>query len=281
MGLLTSISAVFRTHPQRFSGTSAKPWLIVNQDGVDRINRPIISIGAVGSLQRGQCFYYYHSLRENSEEEVRDDRIGSGDLYVRVATTSKDLWRPELVFVWGRSQEKGTIPLALERLEAPLELSEDPAEGLVSVPIRRVTRGKRDTMVHRLLMVLVTYDAPYAGTDDPLWLRVTTADGVATHQIITDTPQTDLEINSANIYELSVERPFTRADLMAEGAEVRLGIHGSDKWVPKKIFIMGLDQPEGRPERVVPLVRAHDPGPLSTDPTEGAPSLKLPLDAAE
>jgi hypothetical protein len=281
MGLFKSISAVFRTHSQRFSGTSAKPWLIVNQDGIDRVNRPVISIGAVGSLQRGQCFYFYHSLRENSEDELRDDRIGPGDLYCRVATTSKDLWRPELVFVWGRSQELGTIPLALERLEAPLELSEDPREGLISVPIRRVAPGKRDTVVRRLLVILVTYDAPYAGTDDPLWLRVQTAEGVATHEMITDTPQTDLEINSANAYELPVERPFTRADLMAEGAEVRLGIHGSDKWVPKKIFIMGLDQPRGRPERVVPLVRAHDPGPLSADPTEGAPSLRLPLDEVD
>ena len=277
MGLFTAVSAAFRTGTPRFSGTSARPWLVINQSGMDCVNRSIFAQGAIGSLNRGQCFYYYESLQEGAGSDLRDDLLGPGDLYVRLVTTSSDLWRPELVLVWGKSKEKGTIPLALE-LDANIELSVDPAEGVISAPIRRVMPGKRDTAIRRLLLIVVTYDAPYAGTDDPIYLRVATAEGTVVHEVITDTPQTDLEINSANIYELPVERPFTRAELQAEGGAIRLGIHGSDKWVPKKVFLMGLDHPTGQPERVVPLVQVYDPGPLSTDPTEGIPSIDLPLD---
>jgi hypothetical protein len=49
-------------------------------------------------------------------------------------------------------------------------------------------------------------------------------------------------------------------------------------WVPKKIFLFGLDARDEPPGRVVPLVRLYDPGPLSVSPTEGVSALALPLE---
>lgn len=274
MGLLTSVSAAVRTRNRRRSGTRAGPWIIINQDGSDRLSESLLVPESVGSLRRGECLYYFQPLPAGDLGDLHDDRIGPGDLYVRLAMTSSDVWEPDLILVWGRSKEKGVIPLAME-VDPPFALSADGRKGLVSMPIPRVEFGAADLPIQRLLLVVVTYDAPYAGTDDPIWLRVLTPSGRAVYHVVTDTPQTDLEINTANIYEIPVERAFTKADL--EGGEITLGILGSDKWVPKKINLFGLDDPRARPKRVVPLVRLRDPGPLSADPKEGVPTISLPI----
>lgn len=277
MGSFKSISAVVRTSPKRFSGTFGKPWILVNQDGVDRLQCTLLGPGAVGSMHRGQTLYCYRSFRPEEGIEIEDDLVRPDQLYMRLGTTSTDMWRPELIFVWGWSMERGTVPLALE-VGAELELSADRREGVISKQIRRVEPGDRRTAIRELLLVLVTYNAPYSGTDDPIWLRVVVGDEVAVDHVITDTPQIDLEINTSNVYRVPVERPFTRAELEAGPSEMRLGIQGSDMWVPKKIFLFGLDA-SGEPARqVVPLVRLYDPGPLSISPTEGVSALTLPLE---
>jgi hypothetical protein len=69
------------------------------------------------------------------------------------------------------------------------------------------------------------------------------------------------------------------AELASSAAgEIRMGIHGSDKWVPKRVLLFGLDEESVAPHHVVPLVRLSDPGPLSADPREGVPSVVLTLD---
>ena len=86
-------------------------------------------------------------------------------------------------------------------------------------------------------------------------------------------------IDTANIYELPVDVPFTKDDLIcSDSGEMCLGIHGSDKWVPKRVLLFGLDEASGAPHAVVPLVRLSDPGPLSADATEGVPSIVLTVD---
>jgi len=278
MSLFTSISAAIRTRHGRFSGTSARPRLVVNQAGVDCLNNAMLSTGTVGSVRRGESLYFYQPLPVEGGNDLRDDVLGPDDLYIRLSTTSSDMWEPELGIVWGSSKAKGTVPLAME-VDVPYKLSSDPKEGLVSAPLKRVIMGTDDTLIHRLLAVFVTYDAPYAGTDDSVSLRVTTSQGKVANYVISDTPQTDLEIDTANIYEIPVERPFRRSELRdSASAEMKLTIHGSDKWVPKKIFLFGLDHAEERPEHVVALTKMYDPGPLSADPTEGVPSLILPVE---
>jgi hypothetical protein len=277
MGRFTSISAAILTRHGRFSGTSGRPWLIVSQAGTDQLNKVMLSTDTVGSVRRGECIYYYQPLPAEGGGELSDELTGPGDLYVRLATTSSDLWEPELAIVWGTSKKRGTVPLALD-LDLRGGLSTNPREGAVSLPVRRVREGDDDTTIHRLLLVIVTYDAPYAGTDDPILLRVTTQAGMAVDHVVTDTPQTDLEIDTSNVYSIPVDEPFRRGELRdAKPTEIRLTILGTDKWVPKKMFLFGLDHPSGAPESVVTLVRSHDPGPLSADPTEGVPSLYLPL----
>jgi hypothetical protein len=277
MGSFTSVSAAVRTRHGRFSGTSARPWIIVNQSGVDLLNTPMLSSGTVGRVQRGESLYYYQPLSGEGRLSGTGGRIGAEDMYVRLATTSSDKWEPELAIVWATSKEKGTVPLAIET-DMPYRLSTNLREGCVSAPIRRARLGDDETTIERLLLVVVTYDAPYAGTDDPVSLRLTTCDATPVDYVITDTPQTDLEIDTANIYEIPVDLPFNRGQLRGTGDEqIRLTIHGSDKWVPKKLFLFGLDHPTERPATVVPLAKLRDPGPLSADPAEGVPSITLPV----
>ena len=278
MGLITSVAAAVRTHQRRFSGTKGRPWMVVNQEGVDRVNQAMWSPESVGSLQRAQSYYYFQRLPTEGTGELHDDAIGPGDLYVRFATNTNDLWEPELAIVWARSKEKGLIPLAME-MDLAQGLSGNSQEGVVSIPVQRVEMGADDWEIRRMLLVVVTYDAPYSGTDDPIWLRVHTDAGRVAYHVITDTPQTDLEINTANIYEVPVDEPFTRAQLKeSEAGEITLGILGSDKWVPKKIVLFGLDHPTESPRYVVPLVQMYEPGPLSADPTEGVPAITLSLE---
>lgn len=277
MGKFTSICAAVRTSDERFSGTRKRPWLIINQGGIDRVNREMLSLETVGSFKRGESLYYYQSLPAEDLGELRDDQVGPGDLYVRLVNASTNLWRPQLVFIWARSRERGIMPLALET-DMSRGLSGARHEGTLSGPVRRVSAGGDEMPIRRLLMIVLTYDAPYAGTDDPIFLRVSTPEGTVVNHEVTDTPQTDLEMNTANIYWLPVEHPFTRAELRGEGSEVRLGILGSDKWAPKKVYIFGVDRISERPESVVSLARIIEPGPLSVDPSEGVPSVRLSVE---
>ncbi|UCC83315.1 MAG: hypothetical protein JSW46_20585 [Gemmatimonadota bacterium] len=278
MGAFTSITAAVRTRTGRKSGTSAFARLMIIQHGRALLDREMKSAETVGSLRRKECLYYFEALPPEAAENLTDELIGPDDLQVRLGFDEIGSWEPELALVWARSRGKGTIPLALD-MGLTGTLSGDERVGVPSIDVRRVAVGAGDTLIRRLLLVVVTYDAPYAGTDDPIWVRVRTAAGVAAHHVVTDTPQTDLEIDTANIYELPVEVPFTKDDLAhSDNGEIRLGIHGSDKWVPKRVLLFGLDDASGAPRSVVSLVRLSDPGPLSADPTEGVPSIVLALD---
>jgi hypothetical protein len=278
MGAFTSISAAIRTRTGRKSGTSASARLIIIQRGRDLLDRELRSAETVGSLRRSECLYYFEALPLEGVEDLSDDLVGPEQLQVRLGFDQLGTWEPELALIWARSRDKGTIPLALD-MRMTARLSGDERVGVPSTDVRRVVAGADDTLIRRMLLVVVTYDAPYAGTDDPIWVRVNTAAGVVAHHIVTDTPQTDLEIDTANIYEMPVDVPFTKQDVASsDSGEIRLGIHGSDKWVPKRVLLFGLDEPSGAPHTVVPLVRLSDPGPLSVDPTEGVPSIVLALD---
>lgn len=275
MGRFNCVCAVVRTRNRRGSGTRRWPRLVINQGGTDGVNRLMRSPQSVGSLKRGESFYYYQALPSEGEEGLRDDLIGPRDLYVRLTLTAGS-WEPELVFVWAMSRGRGMIPLAVDLDVSGAVGGGD--EDAASLPIPRVFLGTDDTPIRRLLLTVVTYDAPYAGTDDPIWLRISDAERRVVDGVITDTPQTDLEIDTPNVYEIAPLEPFTRRQLVANDAgRIELGIQGSDKWIPKRIYLFGLDSPSPRPKHVVPLARLSDPGPLSADPTEGFPAIRLPL----
>jgi hypothetical protein len=226
MGAFTSISAAIRTRTGRKSGASAPARLTVIQRGRDVLDREMKSVETVGSLRRSECLYYFEALPLEGVENLSDDLVGPADLQVRLGYDGIGSWEPELALVWARSRERGTIPLALD-MKLTGTLSGDERVGVPSIDVRRIYAGAGDTYVRRLLLVVVTYDAPYAGTDDPIWVRIKTDVGVVAHHVVTDTPQTDLEIDTANIYEMPVRVPFTKDDLArSDAGEIRLGIHG-------------------------------------------------------
>ncbi|HEX8874468.1 MAG TPA: hypothetical protein VF780_07530, partial [Nitrosospira sp.] len=151
-------------------------------------------------------------------------------------------------------------------------LSTDPGEGKLSFAPSRVQLGAPAMIIRRLLMLLLTADKDNADTDDDIELQITAADGrVVVDHVFPDTSQDDLERAQANYYFVPVDIPFTRSELNADS--IRLSIKGDDAWIPARLFLFGLSEPEGGqpPEFAVPLVHLPDwpLGTLSTDPGEG------------
>jgi hypothetical protein len=66
---------------------------------------------------------------------------------------------------------------------------------------------------------------------------------------------------------------------MVANGSIRLSILGTDAWLPKTVFVFGLDTASGRPNEVVTLasVPEWELGWLSTDPSEGSASVLLQL----
>jgi hypothetical protein len=60
---------------------------------------------------------------------------------------------------------------------------------------------------------------------------------------------------------------------------MKLRILGTDAIRPTQVFLFGLDTPTGRPNQVVELVSlmSWETDWLSTDSSEGVPSVDLPL----
>ena len=115
-------------------------------------------------------------------------------------------------------------------------------------------------------------------TNSPIELQITAGGNLVLSQKIPDTTQDDEEQYTANWYFFNTA-PFTRGDVLSNG-EIRLkNILGTDAWVPKTLFVFGLDTPEGRPNEVVPLVAIPNwaLGTLSSDEDEGKPSIPLPV----
>jgi hypothetical protein len=117
-----------------------------------------------------------------------------------------------------------------------------------------------------------------ATTDSPVHVRITNQDGsLVVDHTIPDTPQEDFEHFKGNVYFIPVISPFRRSQLT--DASVELSIQGDDAWLPRVVILFGLDTGSGQPNEIVPLVHIHPwPfGALSTDLSEGVPSVILPL----
>ena len=72
------------------------------------------------------------------------------------------------------------------------------------------------------------------------------------NQVIGDTLQDDRFEKSDNWYTLDVT-PFNKRNVMSNGG-ITLSIIGEDAWLPRRLFLFGLDTAEGRPSEIVPLV---------------------------
>jgi hypothetical protein len=196
---------------------------------------------------------------------------------VRVGLRGDDAWAPKHVMVIGRAQPDFTpgriLALAMET-DIERWLSADSDEGPLTMPVRRVGAGTSSTVIRRVLLLVYTDRASDVDTESDIKLQI-----AASGQLMLDQKLThDFNRVRAYWHFLEVERPFTRADVASKGA-IHLSILGTDAWLPMTVFVFGLDTEEGRPGEVVTLsaIPKWDLGWLSTDSSEGAASVPLPI----
>jgi hypothetical protein len=142
------------------------------------------------------------------------------------------------------------------------------------MPVRRVGEGGADMVIRRVLMLVYTDRGSDIDTESDIKLQI-----AASGQLMLDRKITH-DLNQVRAYWefLSVEQPFTRADVASKGG-IRLSILGTDAWLPRTVFLFGLDTDEGRPNQMVTLsaIPKWELGWLSTDASEGSASVALPI----
>ena len=271
------------------SGTDSSIVLIINEGGepVDAVHFTLPDT-AQNDQEAGQANLYQIDLHDETPHEGRTfDTQKLNDSSVRVGIRGDDAWSPGSCLVWGRSTDGNIVPLALNVVKqgfkdgelSTMIISTDRDEGRTSFCVRRVQPGNDFTGSTRLILFLTTADQDNAETNDTITLKITDTLGqVLVNYTFTDTPQDDLERAQANFYYADVTGGIIRTNLTDESIELR--INGNDAWLPASLFLFGLDALEGETVRfVTPLV--HLPkwpfGFLSTDTTEGKPSVRLPV----
>jgi len=259
------------------AGSENRFNLTINIDGADVFGQDFLlgwnlpGQGGTG-LSEGQA-----GVEEGKPPPAPFDSAKLSNSSVRLGLRGDDAWGPKHVLVLGRAQPDfmpGRI-LALA-METDIErwLSADNDEGRLTMPVRRVGAGSSDTIIRRVLMLIYTDRGSDIDTESDIKLQI-----AASGQLMLDKKIThDLKQVRAYWHFLEVERPFTRADVVSKGA-IHLSILGTDAWLPMTVFVFGLDTEEGRPDNVVTLsaIPKWSLGWLSTDPSEGAASVALPL----
>ena len=139
--------------------------------------------------------------------------------------------------------------------------------------LRLVGVGSSTTVIRRVLLLVYTEGGSDVETANSILLQIAAGGALVLDQKITD----DLNKNLARWYFLDVLAPFTKGDIVSDG--INLSILGTDAWLPKRVFVFGLDTVTGRPNEVVTLVSIPewDLGWLSTDHTEGNSPIPLQL----
>ena len=200
---------------------------------------------------------------------------------VRVGITGDDMWVPEHILLLGPEAATGHyIPLAGE-WDINARLSTDRTDASPSarltIPLRFVRLGTIATVIRRVLLLVKTSHVDDAGSEDPIRLEITAGGNSVLDQEIGDTLQDDRHEKSDNWYSMDVT-PFNKRDVMSNGG-ITLSIKGRDAWLPRYVYVFGLDTPQGRPSEMVPLVSVTEwnLGWLSEDTTEGQPSVPLPV----
>jgi hypothetical protein len=195
---------------------------------------------------------------------------------VRIGNRGDDAWAPQHILLFGNTSRESVVPIAMET-DLTKWLSSDPNEGALTLPLRLVGLGGSDILIHRLLLLVRTADEDDAETDSLIQLEVTINGQLHVSQVITDTPQDDLERGVSNWYYLPVQTPFREQDLFGGNGRIELEILGDDAWLPDSLYVFGLDTPDGRPTKLVPLVSKRVWGGLvlSRDPNEGSKRVTL------
>lgn len=288
------------TRNRSISGTDSPIGLVLNVNGVDRINHLFGRDTLQKDQERGQANLYPLDV---SAAGIDDDELDSS--YVRIGTSLPNTWEPETVFVWGersvRLSDPEIAPIAFET-SIEMQLHHMPRDAFrtphfplteaPSMPIRPAVKGDANARITQVILIVetigvrdegffgsvTTKEVAEAGTDDALELEIVNDDGTVLRHQIPETPQDDLENGQANIYFLSGAIPFTRRSLRSDSITLR--ILGDDAWLPRRLFLFGLDEDASTrgPSAIVPLVHLPDwtLGRLSTDSNEGKNEIHLP-----
>ena len=277
MAIVDDLWLAALTRREDDAGSRNRFNLTVNIDGGDVFDKDfILGWGAPGSsrtgLRDGQA-----GLEESGPLSIPFDSAGLTNSSVRLGIRGDNAWGPEHVLLLGRTQpsfEPGrTVALAMETDLADW-LSSDKSEGHLTMRVRLVGPGSATTVIRRVLLLVYTHGGNDVQTKSAIQLQIAAGGAVVLHHKIND----DLNKYTANWFFIDVEMPFTRGDVVSNGS-IRLSNLGTDAWLPKTVFVLGLDTDTGRPNEVVTLsaLPDWDLGWLSTDPQEGSASVDLPV----
>jgi hypothetical protein len=270
-------------------------WLAVltkNEDDAGSNNRLNLTVNIHGDDVFDQDFYLGLDRDGALEDGLLEGQAGLGESLalpapfeanaltnssIRLGIRGDDAWGARHALLIGRTQpafEPGRIVALAMETDLADWLSADASEGHLTMRLRLVGAGTSTTVIRRVLLLVYTAGASNADTESSIQLQIAAGGAVVLHQKITD----DLDKFTAHWFFLDVETPFARGDIAANGS-IRLSILGTDAWLPKTVFMFGLDTAADRPNEVVTLVSMPEWGLgwLSTDPQEGSSSVDLSL----
>lgn len=274
MTKISSSFVVLLTKDQTNAGSNALPNLVINDGGIrDNLQIALIDLNST-VRRRGQA----HLYPINNDLELNLDRMSNSS--IRLGIRGDDRWALERCMVWGISDQKVILPIGLD-LGINKFLSTDFREGDISIPIKRVKTGNRKTEINHLMFIVQTENQSFpgdakpkpekfeTGTDDKIRLQVRTKDGnFLVDHIIENTPQDDLESGQSNFYLIPTKSSFRYKDL--DSNSIQLSILGKDAWLPKKMFLFGIDRMQGEQQKIIPLVHLNkwENPRFSTDPKD-------------
>ena len=271
MAMVNTLWLATLTKDQRDAGTDTQRLnLTVNIDGEDLVDTHFY----FSDLERGRAELSGgpHGLpSEPLTSPVESTLLTHSS--IRLGIRSDDAWAPRDVLVLG-STERRIEALAMET-EVDRWLSTDRSEGKLTMPIRLISQGSSSTLIRRVLfLVFTSWQGGDPGTTDPIELQIAAGGNLVLVQEIHE----PLRRATANWFFIDAPIPFTRGDVLSNGG-IQLQIQGSNAWLPKVLFLYGLDTAAGRPNEVVHLVSIPEWGfgPLSTEAQEGKTSVPLPV----
>jgi len=260
------------THNKEDAGTESELNLTINVNGSDILDQNSVvfqePLNSFDHTARGNAGFTFPMEIDTFDTNLLTDSS------IRLGIRGDDAWAPRNVFLFGRTDDESQVPfpLAIET-DLDVSLSTNKGEGHLTTPIRLVHLGPIPE-IRRVLLVISTGPNDDDGTDDDIELEIRGSDGTEFfREQFNDTPQADLEKNSANYYARDVRTPFTESDL--KGCRIILRILGKDAWHPYRVFVFGFDttSEQGRPNAIIPLAAVwdwftQDMGFMSTDENE-------------
>ena len=274
MAIIDKLWLATLTKDIKDAGTGAgRLNLTANIDGADILDFDFTFMKASGGNIGPESGWLDRAQASISDKDPLPTQLKSSLLTnssIRLGIRKDDAWAVDAVLLLGNTGRE-VIALAMETEVGPW-LSSDTNEGKLSMPLRLVSPGSSTTMIRRVIFLCYTFSV--GGTDKPVQLQVTAGGNIVLTQQIPDTKQDDFEEYTGNWYFLNAPVPFSRGDVISNGG-ITITVLGTNSWLPKMLFLYGLDTPSGRPNEVVRLVSITDwtLGSLSSQ----VPPVQLPV----